>query len=80
MCMAIPSLVVQVGAGRAIVECYGVEREVSLALLEGEPVRGDYVLVRAGGFAVERLDPARAREVLACLAVLAGAPSPPSTP
>lgn len=65
MCFAIPSQVVAVdGAGRATVECFGVRRTVSVALLEDAVAIGDFLLVRAGGYATERIDAERAREAL----------------
>jgi len=67
--MAIPSQVVALdaAAGSARVECFGLQREVSLELL-AEPVElGDYLLLRAGRYAVERLAPEHALEVLALL-------------
>ena len=63
MCIAIPSRVLGVDGYSARIECYGVEREVSL-LLCPEVEEGDYVLVQTG-LVVERLDEATARESLA---------------
>lgn len=66
MCLAIPSKVVALGAdGRAEVESFGVRRPASLALLEEAPRIGDYVLLRAGGYAVDVVDEERALEALA---------------
>lgn len=65
MCFAIPSRVVSLDGGeRATVECFGVRRTVSLALLEETPAVGDFLLVRAGGYATECIEPERAREAL----------------
>ena len=65
MCFAIPSQVVALeGAGRVTVECFGVRRSVSVMLLEEEVAVGDFLLVRAGGHATERIEPDRAREAL----------------
>ena len=67
MCLAAPSRVIEIRAGIALTECFGQTREVSLLLLNEEIVVGDYLLVQAGGFAFERIDPARAQESLALM-------------
>lgn len=67
MCLAAPSRVVEVGDGVAVTECFGQIREVSLLLLSEEVAVGDYLLIQAGGFAFERVDPARAAEALALM-------------
>lgn len=67
MCMAIPSRVVALSGLVATVECFGTRRDVSLMLL-GDDVRlGDHLLVQAGGYAYEKVDPERAAESLALL-------------
>ncbi|WP_294249510.1 HypC/HybG/HupF family hydrogenase formation chaperone [Propionivibrio sp.] len=70
VCLAAPSRVVQVKDGTAITECFGQFREVSLLLLGEEVAVGDYLLIQAGGFAFERIDPERAEEALALMADL----------
>jgi len=67
MCLAAPSRVIEVRAGMALTECFGQTREVSLLLLQEKVMVGDYLLVQAGGFAFERIDPARAQESLALM-------------
>ena len=67
MCLAAPSLVVEVRDGVALTECFGQRREVSLLLLDEQVVAGDYLLIQAGGFAFERVEPQRAREALALM-------------
>ena len=67
MCLAAPSRVTSVADGMAITECFGQIREVSLLLMDEEVVIGDYVLIQAGGFAFERVDPQRAEEALALM-------------
>ena len=64
MCLAAPSRVIEVRDGTALTECFGQTREVSLLLLNEDVVVGDYVLIQAGGFAFERVEPERAREAL----------------
>jgi len=68
VCLAAPSRVIEVRDGTALTECFGQTREVSLLLLEGEDVAvGDYLLIQAGGFAFERVEPQRAQEALALM-------------
>ena len=67
MCLAAPSRVVEVRDGIALTECFGQQREVSLLLLEDEVAVGDYLLIQAGGFAFERVEPALAEESLALM-------------
>jgi hydrogenase expression/formation protein HypC len=62
--MAIPSRVVALAGEMATVECFGAQRDVSLMLIEGKLALGDYVLVQAGGFAYERVEPSTAMEAL----------------
>lgn len=67
MCLAIPARVVQIFDGeRAVVDMGGVQKEVSLALLE-DVSEGDYVIVHVG-FALNRLDPEEAEKTLALFA------------
>lgn len=47
--------------------CFGQVREVSLLLMNEDVAVGDYLLIQAGGFAFERVDPARAEEALAMM-------------
>ena len=45
---------------RARCQAKGIERDVSLFMLQGEPVRaGDFVLVHVG-YAIQRIDPQEA--------------------
>ena len=68
MCLAAPSCVIEIRDGTALTECFGQTREVSLLLLEGEDVAvGDYLLIQAGGFAFERVQPQRAHDALALM-------------
>ena len=67
MCLAAPSRVIEVRDGMAVTECFGQTREVSLILLAEEVTVGDYLLIQAGGFAFERVEPERAREALALM-------------
>lgn len=67
MCLAAPSRVLEISGGTALTECFGQLREVSLLLLDEELAVGDYVLIQAGGFAFERVEPERAEEALALM-------------
>ena len=67
MCLAAPSRVVEVRDGMAVTECFGQTREVSLLLMTEEVAVGDYLLIQAGGFAFELVEPERAAEALALM-------------
>jgi hydrogenase expression/formation protein HypC len=67
MCLAAPSLVLEVRDGIAVTQCFGQTREVSLLLLDEQVEVGDYVLIQAGGFAFERVEAERAIEALALM-------------
>ncbi|GLZ24119.1 hydrogenase assembly chaperone [Stutzerimonas stutzeri] len=76
MCLAIPGRIVEIeGAGTgAIVEIAGVRRSVDISLIvrDGQPVAaclGEWVLVHVG-FAMTRIDEAKAAEMIALLADL----------
>lgn len=74
MCLAAPSLVLAVADGMAVTECFGQTRRVSLLLMDQDVQVGDYLLIQAGGFAFERIEPGRARESLAMMQELMGQP------
>ncbi|NJE06314.1 HypC/HybG/HupF family hydrogenase formation chaperone [Thermococcus sp. M36] len=62
MCLAVPAKVLEIKGNVAIVDFGGVKREARLDLLPDVKV-GDYVIVHTG-FAIEKLDEERAREIL----------------
>ena len=64
MCMAIPSRIIALNDMMATVECFGEQRDVSLMLLVEEVALGDYVLVQAGSFAYQKVEPDLAQEAL----------------
>jgi hydrogenase expression/formation protein HypC len=69
MCLAIPSLVVELLPNdMARIDLDGVRKDISLSLVEGVAV-GDYVIVHVG-FALQKLDPDEAAETLAMFAEL----------
>lgn len=67
MCLAIPVQITEILDGdRARVSLDGVEKEISLALVEDVAV-GDYVILHVG-YALNRLDPEEAEKTLKLLA------------
>jgi hydrogenase expression/formation protein HypC len=65
MCLAVPSRIVEIRDGVALIDVDGVRRETSLLLLE-DPRVGDYVIVHAG-FAIHKIDEEEAQETLRLL-------------
>jgi hydrogenase expression/formation protein HypC len=67
MCLAIPAQVVALHADdKATVDLAGVQKEISLALLDDVAI-GDYVIVHVG-YALNTLDPEEAEHTLALMA------------
>lgn len=62
MCLAIPMKIRRVKGAFAEVEAGRLTRTINIQMLPAVRV-GDYVLVHAG-FAIQRIDPARAKETL----------------
>lgn len=63
MCLAMPTRVIEMDDnGLATVELDGVQKKISLALIDGVEV-GDYVIVHVG-FALQKLDPVEAEKTL----------------
>lgn len=61
MCLAIPMEVIAIDGYMARCRAKGVERQVSLFLLQDEPVAiGDFVMVHVG-YAIQKLTPQEAR-------------------
>jgi hydrogenase expression/formation protein HypC len=65
MCVAIPSKVVEIGDSIATVERFGERLVVSTLLLPDPVALGDYVIVQARSYAVEKIAAAEAQEALA---------------
>jgi hydrogenase expression/formation protein HypC len=64
MCLGVPGRVVEVGDCTAIVDFWGVRKEVRLDIVD-EPVEvGDYILNHVG-FAIRRIAPESVAETLA---------------
>lgn len=67
MCLAIPVQITKILDGdHAIVSLDGVEKEISLALVEDVQL-GDYVILHVG-YALNKLDPVEAEKTLKLLA------------
>jgi hydrogenase expression/formation protein HypC len=61
MCLGIPMEITAVDGYRARCSAKGIEREVSLFLLQDQPVvAGDFVLVHVG-YAIQKMTPQHAR-------------------
>ncbi len=75
MCLAVPGRIVQLRGTKAVVDFGGVKREADISLLP-EVRLGEYVLVHVG-FAIQRVDEARARETYRLLAASSGAREEP---
>ena len=76
MCIAIPARVIQVCGLNALVERYGEQLEVSLLLLEEAVAPGDYLILQARAWAVEKITIAQAREAYRLFDELFGANAP----
>jgi hydrogenase expression/formation protein HypC len=62
MCLAVPMQIARIDGFDARCSARGVERDVSLFMLQGEPLaEGDYVLVHVG-YAIQKIDAEQARE------------------
>ncbi|MFZ1326277.1 MAG: HypC/HybG/HupF family hydrogenase formation chaperone [Candidatus Contendobacter sp.] len=63
MCLAIPARIVELRGGNALVERYGEQLEVSLLLLDESVAVGDFLIVQARAYAVEKVSPEQALEI-----------------
>lgn len=68
MCLAVPARIESIDGDDAVVSMGGVEKAISLALVEGVSV-GDYVIVHVG-YAINTIDPEEAEKTLALFAQL----------
>jgi hydrogenase expression/formation protein HypC len=81
MCLGIPMQVTEINGFTARCEAKGVSRDVSLFLMQEEPLQiGDFVMVHVG-YAIQKIDPEAARsawelydEMLAAEGALSGEP------
>lgn len=61
MCLAIPMRITEIDGYVARCEAKGIERDVSLFLMQGEPLApGDYVMVHVG-YAIQKMSEEEAR-------------------
>lgn len=61
MCLAIPMKIVEIDGFQARCEAKGVERDVSLFMLQNEPMKvGDFVMVHVG-YAIQKVSPQEAQ-------------------
>lgn len=65
MCLGIPMKILKMQGDSATVSVESVRRRINIGFLT-RPKRGDYVIVHAG-FAIEKIDPKKARETLRLL-------------
>jgi len=72
MCLAVPMQVRSIEGFRARCEARGIERDVSLFMLQDEVAAGDFVLVHVG-YAIQKIAPQEANSTWQLLdEVLAG--------
>jgi len=62
MCLGIPMKILRIDKEWAVVEAGRLQRRVNIQMVEGLKA-GDYVVVHAG-FAIEKVDPVKARQTL----------------
>lgn len=61
MCLAVPMRITSVDGFNAVCEAKGIEREVSLFMMQGEEIApGDHVLVHVG-YAIQKVSEEEAR-------------------
>lgn len=61
MCLGIPMQIRSIDGFQAQCEAKGIERDVSLFMLQGEPLApGDYVVVHVG-YAIQKISPQEAQ-------------------
>ena len=61
MCLAVPMKITRIDGFTANCEAKGIEREVSLFMLQGEPIAvGDHVLIHVG-YAIQKISEEEAR-------------------
>jgi hydrogenase expression/formation protein HypC len=83
MCLGVPGQIVSVDDATAVVDFWGVQRQVALDLVDAPVAPGDYVLVHVG-FALRRIDPAELDATLAFFGEMASEDlegfAPPQSP
>ena len=77
MCLGIPMKVVEINGFNARCEAKGVEREVSLFMLQDEDVQpGDYVMIHVG-YAIQKMTAQEARSAWEIFDQMLAADGPP---
>jgi hydrogenase expression/formation protein HypC len=74
MCLGVPGRVVRVEDGVAVVDFWGVQREVRLDVVDEPVAAGDYILNHVG-FAIRRIPAGEIRETLSLYETLLAAAS-----
>lgn len=75
MCLAVPMQVKAISEFQCVCEARGIEREVSLFMMQGEDVApGDYVLVHVG-YAIQKVSSDDAAESWKLFDQIMGAPA-----
>lgn len=69
MCLGVPGRVVELGDCTAIVDFWGVRKEVRLDIVDEPVAPGDYILNHVG-FAIRRIPPEAVAETLALYELL----------
>jgi hydrogenase expression/formation protein HypC len=64
MCLGVPGKVIEIDGMIAVVDFFGIQRPVSLQVVDEPVVPGDYVLNHVG-FAIRRIPPEEIAETLA---------------
>jgi hydrogenase expression/formation protein HypC len=64
MCLGVPGKVIEVSGWTAVVDFWGVRKEVLLNIVDEPVVPGDYILNHVG-FAIRRIPPESVAETLA---------------
>ena len=79
MCLGIPMKVIEIDGFNARCEAKGVEREVSLFMLQDEEiVPGDYVMIHVG-YAIQKMTPQEARSAWEVFDQMLAADGPPDS-
>lgn len=69
MCLGVPGQVVHIDGNRALVDFFGVRRQVGLDVVDEAVSEGDYVLVHVG-FAIRRIPPDEIAQTLEFFAAM----------
>jgi hydrogenase expression/formation protein HypC len=70
MCLGVPGRILEIDGTKAVVDFWGVRREVALDVVDEDVAVGDHVLVHVG-FAIRRIAPEDLAETLAFFEAMA---------